>query len=72
MLIVKIKNKEICLGGNIRLKIYGTLQCTSGKRMKIQNRMFFTSEDDALINGFRPCGHCLNQKYKKWICSTQK
>ncbi|UKT66156.1 hypothetical protein LOK61_01560 [Pedobacter mucosus] len=40
--------------------------------MKIQNRMFFTSEDDALINGFRPCGHCLNQKYKKWICSTQK
>jgi hypothetical protein len=30
----KIKNGEICFGGNQKLKIYGTLKCSSGKRMK--------------------------------------
>jgi hypothetical protein len=37
----KIKNAEICLGGNRKLKIYGTLKCASGKRMKRENRVFF-------------------------------
>ena len=33
----KIKRKEIVYGGNLNLKIYGTLQCKSGKRMKRKN-----------------------------------
>ncbi|CAM3897469.1 metal-binding protein [Flavobacterium jumunjinense] len=37
----KIKRKEIVFGGNLNLKIYGTLQCKSGKRMKTKNRVFF-------------------------------
>ena len=57
---------EIILGGNKQLKIYGTLQCKSGKRMKIENRVFFISEKEAINECYRPCGHCLKSKYQKW------
>jgi methylphosphotriester-DNA--protein-cysteine methyltransferase len=63
----KIQQKVICFGGNRKLKIYGTLQCKSGKRMKLENRVFFVSEKEAVKNGFRPCGHCMKTDYKKWI-----
>ena len=66
LLLSKIRNKEICLGGNSKLKIYGLLNCSSGKRMKKENRVFFTSETEALKNGYRPCGHCMKAKYKIW------
>ena len=62
----KIKNAEICFGGNQTLKIYGTLKCSSGKRMKRENRVFFASEKEAGQNGFRPCGHCMKTEYKIW------
>lgn len=62
-----ILTDEILFGGNARLKIYGTLSCTSGKRMKKQNRVFFADEIEAKNNGFRPCGHCLRKQYLKWI-----
>lgn len=65
-LLKKILRKEIAFGGNKKLKIYGTLQCKSGKRMKRENRVFFVSEDEALQNNYRPCGHCLAEKYKLW------
>lgn len=68
----KIKLKEICFGGNRNLKIYGTLQCKSGKRLKRENRIFFSSENEAINNGFRPCGHCMKTEYKKWIYLTTK
>ena len=62
----KIKNAEICFGGNRQLKIYGTLKCSSGKRMKRENRVFFLSEIEAIQNGFRPCGHCMKTEYQNW------
>lgn len=62
----KIKHKKICLGGNRKLKIYGTLSCASGKRLKRENRVFFNSEKEALKNGYRPCGHCMKGHYQKW------
>lgn len=68
----KIKQKEICFGGNRKLKIYGTLQCKSGKRMKRENRVFFASESEAFKNGYRTCGHCMKTAYKKWIYSITK
>ncbi|TCN60596.1 hypothetical protein EV142_101168 [Flavobacterium circumlabens] len=37
----KIKNAEICFGGNQKLKIYGTLKCSSGKRMKRETGFSF-------------------------------
>jgi methylphosphotriester-DNA--protein-cysteine methyltransferase len=62
----KIGQKEIKFAGNLKLKIYGTLHCASGKRMKKENRVFFENEKEALSAGFRPCGHCLPSDYKKW------
>ncbi|REC61549.1 metal-binding protein [Chryseobacterium pennae] len=62
----KIRKQEIRLGGNKKLKIYGLLSCASGKRMKRENRIFFTNEEEALQNGFRPCGHCMKEKYQQW------
>ncbi len=63
---ILIRQRLICLGGNLNLKIYGTLNCKSGKRIKKQNRVFFGSEEEAIEHNFRPCGHCLKQKYKTW------
>ncbi len=61
-----VKQSKIVLGGNKKLKIYGTLNCPSGKRMKTENRVFFSSEKEAIMNGYRPCGNCLKQKYQDW------
>jgi len=57
---------KITLGANRNLKIYGTLNCKSGKRMKLENRVFFGSEVEAIAHGFRPCGHCMREKYLLW------
>ncbi|MEO8766002.1 MAG: Ada metal-binding domain-containing protein [Ginsengibacter sp.] len=62
----KIRIKEISFGGNKILKIYGKLSCKSGKRMKKENRVFFISEDEAIVNGYRPCGHCMKSNYRQW------
>ncbi|SMC31252.1 Ada metal-binding domain-containing protein [Chryseobacterium sp. YR221] len=62
----KIRSLEIRFAGNKNLKIYGLLQCRSGKRMKRENRVFFATEQEALQNNFRPCGHCMKNEYKKW------
>ena len=61
-----IKEKNIQFGGNTKLKIYGTLHCKSGKRMKQENRVFFSSEQDAKNERYRPCGHCMRTDYLKW------
>jgi methylphosphotriester-DNA--protein-cysteine methyltransferase len=66
MLRKEIKNRNISLGGNLSLKIYGRLGCNSGKRMKKSNRVFFRSKKEALELGFRPCGHCMKIEYKLW------
>jgi len=61
-----IRQKKICYAGNRRLRIYGTLHCVSGKRMRPQNRVFFASVQEAMDMGYRPCGHCLRAAYQKW------
>ena len=61
-----IHNKSIGLGGNMLAKIYGKLSCTSGKRMKAANRVFFQNEAEAIAAGYRPCAHCMREKYLKW------
>lgn len=68
--LFKIKQREIAFAGNRKLKIYGLLNCASGKRMKKQNRVFFVSETEALENGYRPCGNCMHKNYQAWIYST--
>jgi methylphosphotriester-DNA--protein-cysteine methyltransferase len=58
-LLPLIRSAEIKFAGNARLKIYGTLACRSGKRMKKENRVFFKSEDEAIRHGFRKCKRCM-------------
>ncbi|WP_298627430.1 Ada metal-binding domain-containing protein [uncultured Legionella sp.] len=67
----EIKNGTIRLGGHSKLKIYGTLDCKSGKRMKRENRVFFKTEEEAIENGYRPCGHCMKKEYSAWILSNK-
>ncbi len=62
----KIRTRQILYGGNKKLKIYGSLHCKSGKRMKKENRVFFSTKEEALENNFRPCGHCMKIAYQKW------
>ena len=61
-----IRRGAIHLGGNRQLKIYGTLACRSGKRLKQDNRVFFSSEEEAINAGYRPCSNCLHKKYLAW------
>ncbi len=65
-LIKEIRNGSIRFGGNKQLKIYGALNCWSGKRMKRSNRVFFANEQEALESGYRPCAHCMKDKYLDW------
>jgi methylphosphotriester-DNA--protein-cysteine methyltransferase len=61
-----IRKGQIAFAGNGKLKIYGLLKCSSGKRMKRQNRMFFATEQEASEAGYRPCSHCMRETYRKW------
>lgn len=61
-----LRKGTISLAGNGRLKIYGLLTCTTGKRMKKENRVFFKNETEAIQLGFRPCGHCIPDQYQEW------
>lgn len=65
-LTTQIKQGKLTLAGNNVLKIYGLLNCKSGRRMKKLNRVFFHNEHEAIQLGFRPCGHCLKTKYEVW------
>ena len=68
----KIRLNEIKLAGNVKLKIYGRLSCTSGKRMRKENRLFFRNELEAKAVGFRPCGHCMKKAYSLWKVGDSK
>jgi len=63
---ILIDRSEIVLGGNRKLKIYGRFDCRSGRRMKLENRVFFSSRKEAIDAGYRPCGHCMNAEYRQW------
>ena len=65
-LVHLIKKGDVTVAGNRKAKIYGTLSCKSGKRLKVENRVFFTSEEEARQAGYRPCAHCLRLAYRRW------
>jgi len=44
--------------GHKGYKIFGTLGCKSGMRMKRENRVFFLELEDAITQGYRPCRNC--------------
>jgi len=58
-------------GGHKKLKIYGRLDCPSALRHianghYVQYRVFFKDEQTAISAGYRPCGVCMKEAYKKW------
>ncbi|WP_129714206.1 Ada metal-binding domain-containing protein [Pedobacter sp. SYP-B3415] len=61
-----IRQGGICFAGNRKLRIFGRLDCSRGKRMRRQNRVFFSSAASAAAAGYRPCGHCMKFAYQKW------
>lgn len=65
-LVRLLKSKKIVLAGNKNLKIYGSLDCRSGKRMKKLNRVFFASQKEAINLGYRACGRCMKIDYAFW------
>lgn len=44
-------------------KIFGTLDCWSGKKMFKKNRVFFYTMEDAVSHGYRPCKNCRPMEY---------
>jgi methylphosphotriester-DNA--protein-cysteine methyltransferase len=58
------------LGGNRRLKIYGRLDCPSALRALplgySKRRVFFADEAAAIAAGYRPCGVCMREEYRRW------
>lgn len=61
-----IQRGIITLAGYRPGKIYGTLSCSSGKKMKMENRVFFQTEQEAITAGYRPCARCMRDKYLEW------
>ena len=62
----RLRAGRIRFAGNRQLRIYGRLDCASGRRMRVQNRVFFASEAEAWAQGYRPCGNCLRAKHRLW------
>ncbi len=58
------------LGGNSKDRIFGELDCWSATRWVGRGyeriRVFFADEETAIAAGYRPCGHCMRDKYRQW------
>ena len=67
-----LNDGSVAMAGNSKLKIYGTLSCSSGKRMKVANRVFFKNTEEAVALGYRPCGHCIREMYRLWKESSPR
>ncbi|MEP2669027.1 MAG: Ada metal-binding domain-containing protein [Cyclobacteriaceae bacterium] len=69
-LTLQIKSGAITHAGNARLKINGSLNCSSGKRMHQRNRVFFANEKEAIQSGYRPCGNCMSAAFREWSANN--
>ncbi|WP_420151821.1 Ada metal-binding domain-containing protein [Spirosoma sp.] len=69
VLVKLVRTGHVTLGGHRPGKIYGRLDCLTGKRMKPENRVFFRNETEATMYGYRPCAVCLSKDYKLWKLS---
>ena len=71
-----LSTKPGTFGGHRKLKIYGRLDCPSAlkhisKGHYIKHRVFFANEADAINAGYRPCGVCMKEAYRKWVDESQ-
>jgi methylphosphotriester-DNA--protein-cysteine methyltransferase len=62
-----MRRGEITLAGHRPRRVYGRLDCRSGRhKMKRRNRVFFASEAEAVQAGYRPCSVCMPHAYRLW------
>lgn len=59
-------------GGHRRSKIYGRLDCPAALRAiaaggYVRHRVFFADAATAVAAGYRPCGVCLTEDYRRWV-----
>src|SRR4051794_37372470 len=63
------------LAGNRKLRIYGLLSCKFAIRALAQgyakHRVFFADEAAAIAAGYRPCGKCMRDQYRRWKVGGQ-
>lgn len=72
-----LSEKPGMIGGHKKLKIYGKLDCPSALRYiskgkYVKYRVFFKDEKTAIAAGYRPCGICMKEEYKKWKYKNKK
>lgn len=68
---IYLSDEKGTLGGNSKDKIYGRLDCPSAnywvqRGLYADIRVFFKDEATAIAAGYRPCGRCVREKYKRW------
>lgn len=61
-----IRDGRLTFAGNRRLKIFGRLDCRTGRRLGRENRVFFATRSEAEGCGYRPCARCLRAAYDVW------
>ncbi len=71
-----LSDEKGTLGGNSRDKIYGRLDCPAANNAVKQGtyakiRVFFKDEATAIAAGYRPCGCCMKEKYKRWKAAME-
>jgi hypothetical protein len=60
------------LGGHRRTRVYGRLDCPVALSLIARgfdvrrHRVFFADEETAVAAGYRPCGACLREEYRRW------
>lgn len=64
-------------GGCLSTGVYGRLDCPAAEQALDdggyeENRVFFLTEEHAIETGFRPCGRCCPERYKRWKQHKQK
>ena len=64
------------LGGHRRTRVYGRLDCPVAlsliaRRFDVRrHRVFFADEATAIAAGYRPCGGCMREEYRRWKASA--
>ncbi len=63
------------LGGHSGTRVYGRLDCPVALSLirrgfdVRRTRVFFADEETAVAAGFRPCGACMREEYRRWRSS---
>ena len=64
------------LGGHRRTRVYGRLDCPVALSLIARgfdvrrHRVFFADEATAVAAGYRPCGACMQEEYRRWKASS--